>query len=150
MALTSGYNIVPQEMLENWSDTPRRLHKYNERGFASLIPGELTARAKTLLWQAEEIRGGLRFLDIDWFGDDSDAMVDTICANTGRLYSETNLPRGFGITAAMTDTILGRLQAVARAAGRTTSVRKYAGTPTGLVYKMTKSPENWVRWGLCS
>ncbi|HIE69970.1 MAG TPA: hypothetical protein EYP98_07225, partial [Planctomycetes bacterium] len=90
MALNTGYNIVPQEMLENRSDTPRRLHKYNARGFASLIPGELTARAKTLLWQAEEIRGGLRYLDIDWFGDDSDAMVDSICANTGRLYSETN------------------------------------------------------------
>ena len=92
----------------------------------------------------------MRYLDIDWFGDDSEAMVDSICANTGRHYSETNLPRGFGITAAMTDTILVRLQAAARAAGRATSVRKYGGKPTGLVYKMQKAPENWVRWGLCS
>ena len=40
MALNTGYNFVP----------PRRLHKYNERGFASLIPGGLMARAKILLW----------------------------------------------------------------------------------------------------
>ena len=148
MALSSGYNIVPQAMLENRSDTPRRLHKYNVRGFGSLIPGVLTARAKTLLWQAGEIRDPLRFLDINWF-DESQDMIDSICANTGRLYTETNLPRGYGITAEMTETIRGRLQAAALAAGRATSVRKYCGRPTGLVYKMTKSPENWVRWGLC-
>lgn len=135
MALNTGYNFVP----------PRRLHKYNERGFASLIPGGLMARAKIL--QAEEIRSGLRFLDIDWF-DDSGAMVDAICANTGRLYCETNLPRGFGIAAAMTDAILERLQAQARATGRSTSVKKFDGAPTGLVFKAAKTPENWVRWGL--
>ena len=50
MTLNTGYNFVPQEMLANRSDTPRRLHKYNERGFASLIPGGLMARAKILLW----------------------------------------------------------------------------------------------------
>jgi hypothetical protein len=151
MALNSGFNIVPQEMLENRSDTPRRLKKYNERAFGSLIPGKLTERTRTLLWQAEEIRRGLRYLDIDWFGDDSQAMVDSICASTGRLYSESNLPRGYGITAAMTETILKRLQAQAVASRRSTSVRTYGGgTPTGLVYKMQKAPENWVRWGLSS
>ena len=98
--------------------------------------------ARTLLWQAWEIRRGLRYLDIDWFGDDSQAMVDSICANTGRLYSESNLPRGYGITAALTETILKQLQAQALASGRSTSVRTYGGgTPNGLVYKIQKAPE---------
>ena len=148
LALNTGYNIIPQQMLENRSDTPRRLHKYNERGFASLIPGELTPRARTLLWQAEQIQDGKRYLDIDWYDDDAELLIDAICSNTARVYSETNLPRGYGITAAMTHEILERLQAQARAAGRTTSVKSYDGAPTGLIFKANKTPENWVRWGL--
>ena len=211
LALNSGYNIVPQEMLENRNDTPRRLHKYFTRGFASLLLGQLTETARTLLGQAEAINPPQRFLDIDWFENNEQQMVATVYGsfsyhanllafsiitmvveaisylfiiislegkkrkyhfclasfwskkgfhkkprnkvkylsdNSGRIYTETNLPRGHGITAAMTNTILKNLQAAARKMGRRTTVSPYVGIPD-LVFKMVKTPENWVRWGLC-
>ena len=91
MALSSGYNIVPQQMLEIRSDTPRRLHKYAIRGFASLVPGVLSARAYELLEQARAIRvgrDGLKYLDLAWWTD-SHAALDAICGKEGRVYSET-------------------------------------------------------------
>ena len=151
LAMNTGYNIVPQQMLENRSDTPRRLFKYSQRGYASLIPEPLSHRGEHLLQQAHAIglrrggRGGLRFLDIDWFDDEEEA-IDVICGREGRIYTETNLPRGFGITAEMTDQILKRLQGQAILAGRTTCVRPYEGQPS-LVFKAEKRPENWVMWG---
>ena len=150
LALRSGLNIVPQQMLENRSDTPRRLHKYSTRGFASLIPDPLTIRAEQLLQQARSIRvgrDGLKFLDLDWW-DNDEAAIDAICCKEGRVYSETNLPRGFGITAEMTDLILSRLQARAVAQGRATCVKPFTGAPK-LIFKTDKTPEIWVRWGLC-
>ena len=154
LAMNTGFNIVPQQMLENRSDTPRRLFKYSQRGYASLIPEPLGARAEQLLVQARAIglnrggRGGLRFLDIDWFDDEEEA-INVICGREGRIYTETNLPRGFGITAEMTGEILKRLQAQAILAGRTTCVRPYEGHPA-LVFKAEKRPENWVLWGFSS
>ena len=87
-------------------------------------------------------------MDIDWF-DDEEAAIDVICGREGRIYTETNLPRGFGITAEMTDQILKRLQGQAILAGRTTCVRPYEGQPS-LVFKAEKRPENWVLWGFSS
>ena len=87
----------------------------------------------------------MRFLDIDWF-DDEETAIDVICGREGRIYTETNLPRGFGITAEMTDEILQRLQARAALEGRTTCVRPFGGNPA-LVFKAEKRPENWVLWG---
>ena len=60
----------------------------------------------------------------------------------------TNLPRGYGISAEMTNEILLRLQARAVAEGRATCVKPLTGSPS-LVFKADKTPENWVRWGLC-
>ena len=151
MALNSGVNIVPQKMLEIRSDTPRRLHKYACRGFASLIPGSLSARSEELLDQARAIRAGrdgLKFLDLEWFDTDG-AAIDAICSKEGRMYTETSLPRGYGITAAMTDVILSRLQQRAIAQGRAVCVHAYEGS-ANLVFKSEKRPENWVTWGLCS
>ena len=74
--------------------------------------------------------------------------IDAICGKEGRVYSETNLPRGFGITAEMTDLILSRLQARAVAQGRATCVKPFTGAPK-LIFKADKTPEIWVRWGLC-
>ena len=90
-------------------------------------------------------RGGLRFLDIDLFGDEEEA-IDVICGREGRIYTETNLPRGFGITVEIADEILMRLQARAALEGRSTCVRRYGGNPA-LVFKAEKRPENWVLWG---
>ena len=87
-------------------------------------------------------------MDLDWFDDDETA-IEVICGNGGRIYTETNLPRGFGITADMTDEILQRLQTKAVLEGRTTCVRPFEGNPA-LVFKADKRPENWVLWGfLC-
>ena len=86
LALNSGYNIVPQEMLENRNDTPRRLYKYFRRGFASLVPGQLTERAMTLLQQATAINPPWRFLDIEWFDDNKQQMVAILC---GSLYCQS-------------------------------------------------------------
>ena len=49
MALRSGFNIVPQEMLVIRRDTPRRLKKYNKRGYGSVIPGVLSDASRELL-----------------------------------------------------------------------------------------------------
>ena len=86
LALNSGYNIVPQEMLENRNDTPRRLNKYFRRGFASLVPGQLTEKARTLLQQATAINPPWRFLDMEWFDDNKQQMVAILC---GSLYCQS-------------------------------------------------------------
>ena len=60
-------------MLENRGDASHRLHKYTERGFASVLPGELSPRARTL-----------RFLDItNWFDADASTLTDAGCAIPG-------------------------------------------------------------------
>ena len=53
------------------------------------------------------------------------------------------------MTATMSNDILENLQAAARMMGRRTTVSRYHGV-LDLVFKMDKTPENWVRWGLCS
>ena len=57
------------------------------------------------------------------------------------------MPRGYGITAAVANAILMNLQTQARSMGRRTVVSPYRGAPD-VIFKMVKTPENWVRWGL--
>ena len=187
-ALNTGYNIVPQEMLENRYDTPRRLSKYNSRGFASLVPGDLTETARKRLRQAQAIGPPKPFFDVaEWNKDPAtwgeEQLIAHLTANAGRwrgirctvemgfgaapqghpisrlrrdnnnprFYTETNLPRGYGITADRAAAILKRLQTKAKLWGRSTVVSKYHGTDDlKLIFKMAKTPENWVRWGLAS
>lgn len=153
LALNSGYNIVPQEMLENRNDTPRRLHKYNKRGFASVLPGDLTETAMTLLGQAESISEPNPFFDVERWELEEDKMIAHLSDNSKRnascFYTETNLPRGYGITADVANAILTTLQTQARLMGRRTVVSEFNGLPD-VIFKMTKTPENWVRWGLAN
>jgi hypothetical protein len=152
-ALNTGVNIVPQEMLLNRSDTPRRLRKYSERGMQSLVPGPLSPQSALLLDRASQLQmhARPRFLDLAFFEGAEDAL-ENICSAAAktRAYTETCLPRGWGITPQVVVDVLGRLQLQAIAAGRKTVVKEYdpEGAPA-LVFKHMKTPENWTTWGMC-
>ena len=152
-ALNTGCNIVPQDMLLNRSDTPRRLRKYSERGIQSLIPGPLTPQSAALLDRANllQMHARPRFLDLAFF-ESTEKALDNICstAEITRAYTETCLPRGWGINPQIVADVLQRLQLQAIAAGRKTVVKAY--NPEGklpLVFKHSKTPENWTTWGMC-
>ena len=78
-------------------------------------------------------------------------MIENLSDNStreeSRFYTETNLPRGYGITADVADAILINIQLQAQSNGRKTVVSPYQGAPD-LIFKMVKTPENWARWGL--
>ena len=67
MALNSGYNIVPHDMLSIRRDTPRRLRKYNRRGFGAILPGTMRASSQRILERCEELSlfEPTKYLDMD-------------------------------------------------------------------------------------
>ena len=150
LALQTGRNIVPQSMLQNRSDTPRRLYKYNKRGFASVIPGVLTADSVALLGVAKNISQPTPYLYLDELFDHvhwTNVEAAIAIAEDNRVYSETSLPRGSGVTPAVVSAYFTQVRDKATANGRKLVVHLYSGLPT-LVFKHKKMPEKWARWGM--
>jgi len=150
LALQTGCNIVPQSMLQNRSDTPRRLFKYNKRGFASIIPGTLTDESVVLLDKAKNISQPRSFMSLNemfdhehWNAMDAAAAI----AMDNRVYTEANLPRGYEITPAIVSAFFTQVREKVIASGRKLVVHLYNGLPS-LVFKHKKMPENWARWGM--
>jgi hypothetical protein len=150
LALQTGRNIVPQSMLQNRSDTPRRLYKYNKRGFASVIPGTLTSDSVVLLGVAKNISQPTPYLSLNELFDKvhwTNMEAAIAIAKDNRVYSETNLPRGYGITPAIVSAFFTQVREKVIASGRKLVVHLYNGLPS-LVFKHKKMPENWARWGM--
>jgi hypothetical protein len=64
-----------------------------------------------------------------------------------RVYSETSLPRGYGITPAIVSAFFTQVRDQVIVNGRKLVVHLYNGLPS-LVFKHKKMPENWARWGM--
>ena len=93
MALNSGFNIVPQDMLSIRRDTPRRLRKYNQRGFGAILPGVMLPSSQRILERCEEPYEPTRFMDMekilakkdDYDAEDAAAHI----LRDNRVYTET-------------------------------------------------------------
>ncbi len=96
MALNSGYNVVPQDMLAIRRDTPKRLRKYNCRGYGAVLPGTLLPASQRILERCEELSSHdpTKFLDMDRIFFDEEYhttnAVDHILKDN-RIYTETVL-----------------------------------------------------------
>ena len=149
MALNSGFNIVPQDMLSIRRDTPRRLRKYNQRGFGAILPGVMLPSSERILERCQELYDPTKYLDMErifWqeVYDTEDAVAHILKDN--RVYTETNLPRGLGITPAIVLDLYLALRAKGLAAGRTCAVNVYE--KPNLIFKHMKSVERWAQFGM--
>eukprot|EP00973_Karenia_brevis_P033386 4604206-Karenia_brevis.AAC.1 len=135
-------------MLFNRKDTPRRIAKYCRRGFGSVIPSTSMSHAEEKLDEAKKLREKPPriFIDMDIFEDESDMYADLLIEEYG-VYSETRLPRGYGITPKVVKDFIVKYQAKARSEGKdliTTFFNGYFVTKPKVVAKA----ERWWQWGM--
>ena len=144
-----------QEMLLKRHDTPRRLAKHAARGFSSFVAGgALAAECQTrfdLAVQHARLATNRKYLNVETVLGPSveETLAAQFLVDQGRAYSETRLPRGWGITPATVTDFLQRVGCKAETEGREPMTSLFVdGDEIGVEYKLDRKLERWATWGV--
>ena len=158
LAFAGRSNLVTEQMLNIRRDTPRRIAKYARRGFGlNLFCGQDAWEFDTTAAKLQDVRRlfekaprwtiGIRFGDLlegEWETEEYARCL----VEHSPSYSETNLPRGHGITPEIVVQFLWQYQAKYAERNQRLIASIFDGFLTTVAPKVVVKDERWWQFGV--